>query len=119
MAKSKTKDEKIETEQSSEQTRYRCEDTSANFLSGIADSFANAFSAFSGELNQGQDPNRRLTGGYVRGVLAGNERFFRGLANVSSQAYDDYSRDFLSERRLAEKIDYELLAKLVAKELKD
>jgi len=90
----------------------------ADTYGGIAAAVAEAFRAFSGEVEEANVARRGLLNSVVDGLLAGNTKFFENVANTSRNVAQGVKSWEAPEPRPApEAIDYAQLARLVADEL--
>jgi hypothetical protein len=101
----------------SESVRFTAQ-AAATFWGGLAESVAQAFDTLRRELEPENVADVGISDGLVEGVLAGNARFFEGMAETSRELLDE-TRDWRPQEpsRTHVVIDYEHLAKLVADEL--
>jgi hypothetical protein len=85
-------------------------------MGGTAGAVSEGCQAFADELSEDSVRERGLLKGFVEGVIAGQTRFLRGLAETGDrvqESFRDLERES-SERPTSEPIDYERLAKALA-----
>jgi len=90
------------------------------FYRSIAGAVADSFEAFNAELDPEIVDRTGLTRSTFEALAEGNATFYESLADASRRVFDELRPDLDRERRLRryEPIDYELLAKMVAEELR-
>jgi hypothetical protein len=94
-------------------------EAASSFCGGLAEAVSDAFGALGDELSSDNVTRRGLSTSFMNGVAAGNARFFGGMARLSEDVYEDLrnpERDVTETA--ARSIDYELLARLVAEQIR-
>lgn len=92
----------------------------SEIVGGSAGAVSEGFQAFSDEFSHENVREHGVFNGFVEGMIAGQSRFLRSLAETADRVQDSF-RDLegtARERPVAEPIDYERLAKAVAAELR-
>ena len=89
------------------------------FHRGIAEAVAEALRSFNAELDTKRGADEDLTGALFDGVAEGHAKFHEAMADTSRETAKHLRVDREDRTmNLAEEIDYERLARLVAAELK-
>lgn len=88
------------------------------FYLGLAEAMAEAFRSFNVELRADGVAKNGLTCGFIEGLAQGNVRFFEAMAKSSRRTFDAMRPKDSKTNDIAQEIDYERLAKLVAIELR-
>ena len=96
----------------------RASEVTSDLFAGVAEAVSRAFRSFGTELTEDNVTRVGSANGFITGMVAGNASFFEELAKTSQRIYEDLKRPEKDQAMpKTEPIDYERLARLIAREM--